>query len=144
MLDLLFAAALASPTQSYALRLTPGTDLKPALVAVAKEQHLQAAFIQTAVGLLNEAHIRFANQSEATLVPGKLEITSLVGTLTGDGAHLHISVADRQGHAFGGHLADGCPIYTTAEIVVGELTALRFGRVKDPVTTFLELFIGPR
>jgi predicted DNA-binding protein with PD1-like motif len=144
MWSLLLAAAIASPTQSYALRLGPGTDLKPALMAFAKEHHLQAACILSACGSLNEAHIRFANQPNASLVPGKLEITSLVGTLTADGAHLHLTVADSQGHAFGGHLVDGCPVYTTCELVIGELTGLRFERRPDPVTTFLELFIAPR
>jgi predicted DNA-binding protein with PD1-like motif len=144
MTSLLIAAALASNLQAYALRLTPGQDLKPSLMAFAKAQHLQAACILSAVGSLNEAHIRFADQPQPSLVPGKLEITSLGGTLTADGGHLHLTVADQQGHAFGGHLADGCPIYTTAEIVIGELTGLRFERRPDPATTFLELFIGPR
>ena len=137
-------AGAVSPVEAHALRLHPGDDLKQALVAYARAKHLRAGFVATCVGSLRETRLRFADQHDATAIAGKMEIVSLVGTVAEGSAHLHLSVADGQGRAFGGHLVDGCIVYTTAEIVLGELPALRFERRPDPVTTYSELTIEPR
>ena len=73
----------------------------------------------------------------------KFEILSLQGTLSPDGAHLHISASDKDGKVWGGHLVDGCLIYTTAEILIAELTDYQFSRVQDKQTGFAELLIRP-
>jgi predicted DNA-binding protein with PD1-like motif len=44
----------------------------------------------------------------------------------------------------GGHLLDGNLVYTTAEIVAGEATSLRFTRETDPATGFKELSVKKR
>ena len=41
---------------------------------------------------------------------------SLVGTISTSGCHLHISLADSEGHMIGGHLVDNDIIFTTAEV----------------------------
>lgn len=133
-----------SPVTVYGVRLRPGDDLRPSLMAFAKARGLQAAFVITTVGSVREARLRLANQQSATVFGGPLEIVSLVGTLNGDGAHLHATVSDASGRVYGGHLMDGCPVYTTAEVVLGEASALRFRRALDPATTFPELHIEPR
>ncbi len=46
------------------------------------------------------------------------EITSITGTVSTHGSHLHVSISDEQGKTIGGHLVPGCRIYTTAEIVL--------------------------
>ena len=63
---------------------------------------------------------RSANHGDGTAVAGPLEIVSLVGTLSADGCHLHASVSNGEGRTSGGHLLEGCPIYTTAEVVIGD------------------------
>ncbi|RMG62136.1 MAG: DNA-binding protein [Bacteroidetes bacterium] len=97
---------------TYALRLSPGADLRQALEAYAEAQKLQAGVVLTCVGSLTEAHLRLANQPEATRFEGPFEIVSLVGTLSPDGVHLHLSIADSSGRTLGGHLMPGCRIYT--------------------------------
>ena len=42
-----------------------------------------------------------------------------------------LAVADSTGRTIGGHLLDGCRVYTTAEIVLGELPQLEFRREAD-------------
>ena len=74
----------------------------------------------------------------------KFEIVSLVGTLSPDGSHSHISLSDGTGATIGGHLLEGNEVYTTAEIVIGEAEYLQFRREVDPVTTFKELTIKKR
>lgn len=123
----------------YVLRLHPGDDLKKSLVAFSKENNLQAGLVITCVGSLQRAALRMANQPETILIEGKFEIVSLVGTFSSDGPHLHLSISDSTGKTLGGHLQDGSLIFTTAEIVLGELEDWTFTRPIDPDTTYDEL-----
>lgn len=126
------------------LRLTPGQDLRKALEAWMGEQQEQAGCVISAVGSLSVAQLRLAGATEATTIQGELEILSLSGTLSPDGAHLHIAVADRQGAVIGGHLGAGSLVRTTAELVVGLLPEWQFRRERDPDTGYPELRITPR
>lgn len=128
----------------HALRLQPGQDLRMELEAFARREHLQAGFIITCVGSLQQAVIRPANQPGTLTRVEKFEIVSLTGTLSPDGPHLHIALSDSLGNTFGGHLLAGNLVYTTAEIVVGEAEHLRFSRETDTTTTYKELKINPR
>ena len=76
------------------LRLQPGADLRQALEAWMGEQQEQAGCLISAVGSLSLAQLRFAGAAEATAIHGELEIISLSGTLSPDGSHLHIAIAD--------------------------------------------------
>jgi hypothetical protein len=49
---------------------------------------------------------------------GAFEIVAVTATLSQDGSHLHLAVADHQGRTVGGHLAEGCTVRTTAEVVL--------------------------
>jgi len=69
---------------------------------------------------------------------------ALNGTLSMHGSHLHLAIADKTGRMLGGHLTEGCIIYTTAEIVIGESPHLTFVRTPDAQTGFLELEIRER
>jgi uncharacterized protein len=125
--------------RAYPLRLHPGEDLKQALVSIAAKNQIQAGFILTCVGSLTQAALRMADQPETSILKGKFEIVSLVGTLGAGGPHLHISISDSTGKTFGGHLQDGSLIYTTAEIVLADLDEWVFAREIDPLTTYDEL-----
>jgi predicted DNA-binding protein with PD1-like motif len=125
----------------HALRLRPGSDLKKSLLAFAEEQQLKAGFILTCVGSLEEAAIRMAGAGEVKQFSDKLEILSLSGTFSTRGGHFHITTSDKNGRVCGGHLMDGCVIYTTAEIVIGEAPDMEFRRAEDIETGFKELLI---
>ncbi len=128
--------------RTYALRLRPNQDLKQEIVAFAKEHNIQAGYVITCVGSLKKASLRFANQPNATNFEDKFEIVSLVGTLSFDsGAHLHASISDGMGKTIGGHLMDGNIVYTTAEIIIGEVLDVQFSRRLDSISTYNELFI---
>ncbi|MCP9832843.1 MULTISPECIES: PPC domain-containing DNA-binding protein [unclassified Cyanobium] len=126
------------------LRLQPGADLRRALEGWMGEQEEKAGCVISAVGSLSVARVRFAGASEATVIRGDLEILSLAGTLSPDGAHLHIAVADSSGAFIGGHLCAGSLVRTTAELVVGLLPEWRFSREFDPSTGYAELQISHR
>jgi hypothetical protein len=129
-------------THVYAFRLHPGQDIKNELMSFAKQNHIEAGYVITCVGSLNKATLRLANQSHTEQWEKKFEIVSLVGTFgESSGAHLHMSISDSTGKTLGGHLTEGNLVYTTAEIVVGELLDVRFSRQPDSVTTYNELII---
>jgi predicted DNA-binding protein with PD1-like motif len=123
----------------FALRIKPNQDLKVELKKFTVENDLRAGFILTTVGSLKKAELRLANQKESKSFNENFEIISLVGTLCRDGLHLHIGLANAKGQVIGGHVEEGCIVYTTAEIVLGESTNHTFSRVLDPETDFYEL-----
>ena len=136
-------AALHSTLKTYALRLRPGDDLRQQLTAFAQQNHILAGTLITCVGSLTVATLRLANQEGPSVYKGHFEIVSLVGTLSSNGSHLHLAVSDSTGRTIGGHLLDGCKVYTTAEIVLGELPQLEFRREKDDTFGYQELVVRP-
>jgi len=125
----------------FALRLRPGQDLRKEIERFTREKSIKAGFIITTVGSLEKVTLRLADQKNTSSFEGKFEIVSLVGTLSQDGVHLHISLSDSAGRTIGGHLVEGCQIYTTAEIVIGEAKGIVFGRAADKLTGYEELTI---
>ncbi len=125
------------------LRLKPGEDLRPALEHWMGRQSEQAGCVISGIGSLSVAQLRLAGRQESTTFSGALEILGLAGTLSADGAHLHITLADGDGAVIGGHLCAGSLVRTTAEQVVGLLPAWQFRRHPDPDTGCAELQIRP-
>ena len=126
------------------LRLQPGDDLRQALESWMGEQEEQAGCVISGIGSLSVAELRFAGAAAATTIRGDLEILSLSGTLSADGAHLHIAIADSSAAVIGGHLCSGSLVRTTAELVVALLPEWRFSRELDPATGYAELRISPQ
>jgi len=124
----------------HAFRLLPGQDLKASLEQYVRDRQIKAGVILSGVGSLQRATLRLADESLKTFEQ-KFEIVSLTGTLSQDGCHLHISLADSQGQVVGGHLKGGCLIYTTAEMVIGEISDVTFKRRPDQDTGFNELVV---
>lgn len=100
---------------------------------------LKAAAITSSVGSLTQAHLRYAGRADGIVTTGDMEVLSLSGTLSVDGMHLHLSVADRDGRMLGGHLLDGCIVRTTLELTVQEVSGVRMPRVHDAASGYDEL-----
>jgi predicted DNA-binding protein with PD1-like motif len=126
------------------LRLQPGDDLRLAMEAWMGAQQELAGCVISAVGSLSLAQLRLAGATQATAIHGELEILSLSGTLSPDGAHLHIAIAESKGAVIGGHLCEGSLVRTTAELMIGLLPEWQFRRELDPATGYAELRISPR
>ncbi len=131
------ASGSAGPV--HVLRLQPGEDVRPLLEQWAKDHRITAACITAAVGSLTQAHIRYANRADGIVTTGDLEVVALSGTLTENGMHLHLAVADRNGATLGGHMLPGCLVRTTLELVIMEVAGVRMLRTKDDTTTYDEL-----
>jgi|GEM_PF-459861 len=141
-------AGVSTSGRMFVLRLKPGQDLREELEKFTRAANIRAGFILTAVGSLQKASLRLADQTVTTTLTQKFEIVSLTGTLSTDGVHLHIALSDAEGKTTGGHLVAGSIIYTTAEIVIGEARDLIFTREMDEQTGYKELKLhkrnGPR
>ncbi|MDF3078418.1 MAG: hypothetical protein K0S09_2307 [Sphingobacteriaceae bacterium] len=130
-----------SKVTAVSFRLKPHDDLKIVLDEYAKKHKIKAAFVFTCVGSLEQAAIRYANQSNTDTLTGHFEIVSLTGTLAESGSHLHLSISDSTGRTIGGHLKEGSLVYTTAEIVLGILPDLVFDKEVDNTYGYKELLI---
>ena len=120
-------------------RLRPGDDLRRSLEAWAKRQELGAAFVLSAVGSLSPAMLRLAGRDRPTVIDGDSELLTLSGTISAQGVHLHMSVADADGNVTGGHLLAGSIVRTTMELVLGIASGWQIRREIDPVTGFEEM-----
>jgi uncharacterized protein len=126
------------------IRLVPGADLRDAIGQALHEQAMEAAFVLQGIGSLSVAQLRLAGAPAPTALLGDLEILTLAGTVGPDGAHLHMSVADAHGRVSGGHVAHGCIVRTTAELLLAVLPDLAFRREHDVATGYPELVIRAR
>lgn len=128
-------------TKIHSFRFQPGQDLKKSLLEWAKVHQIKAATLISCVGSLREIRLRLATGQQAVEFKGPQEIVSLVGTFSQSGGHFHLALADHQGQVVGGHLMEGNLVYTTAEVVILEMTDREFVREADPQTGYLELRI---
>jgi predicted DNA-binding protein with PD1-like motif len=123
------------------LRLNPGDDVRAAVVAALRDSGHAAGFVLQGIGSLSVAQLRYAGMPEPAELRGDLEILTLAGSVSPDGAHLHMSVSDAQGRVLGGHVGPGCIVRTTAELLLALLPGRRFARAFDPQTGYQELKI---
>lgn len=127
--------------KTYAFRLHLGQDLREEIDKFVTEKNIMAGAILTCVGNLSKAVIRMADADITKTREGTFEIVSLVGTVEAGNSHLHISISDKDGNTFGGHLKKGSLVGVTAEIVMGELEGLKFKRELDEKTGYEELVV---
>jgi predicted DNA-binding protein with PD1-like motif len=142
--DIRHSSSEIASMQTLPLRLNPGQDLRAALEPVLAGQGVSAAFVLQGIGSLSVAQLRFAGAQQATEFRGDLEILTLAGSLSLDGAHLHMTISDAQGRVSGGHVAPGCIVRTTVEMLLALLPEYRFVREPDAVSGFNELVIRPQ
>jgi uncharacterized protein len=130
---------------SLPLRLHPGDDVRERIEALVQERNIAAAFVLSGIGSLSRLALRLAGAARPEVHVGDYEIIALSGSLSIDGAHLHMAVADATGRVTGGHVAAGCSVRTTAEILLAILPGWAFVRRRDAATGFPELVIerGP-
>ena len=125
------------------LRLPPGVDLRGELERLAQAEPSCCGFVVCGIGSLESPVLRFADQDEGLVLAGPQEVISLAGSVSGDGAHLHLVVADAEGHTLGGHLCHGSRVRTTMEILLLYPEGWQLGRERDAATGHLELTVSP-
>jgi len=138
--------------QTLPLRLTPNQDLRQAIEAAVLSHNCRAAFVLSGIGSLSTAGLRFAGADQPQRLTGDIEILSLSGTVavnvTDSGAHssshLHMALSTATGQVFGGHVAPGCIVRTTAEVLLALLPEWAFSREPDAETGMTSWWCGGR
>lgn len=124
--------------KTYVLQLKHDQDLKKELEKFTTIHNIKAGYILTGIGNLTKATLRFVDEKIKSF-DENFAINSINGTLSLSGIHVHVSISNKDGVTFGGHLKEGCIIYHSAEIVIGESDNFTFSREFDVKTGFNEL-----
>ena len=121
-------------------KLGHGKDLLAELTALATAEGVTLGRVE-ALGAVKRARLGFYNQEEREYefheIDETLELTNLVGNISlkdgGTIVHAHVTLSDREGHAFGGHLAPGTIIFA-CEFVMQSLEGPALTRARDDAT----------
>lgn len=127
--------------KTYAFRLKSGQKLREEIDSFVNSTGVKAAVVLSGVGNLQRAELRMSDATITKTYEGTYEIVSLIGTVNIGKSHLHISISDKDGNVYGGHLQFGSVVGITAEIVIGELDGLEFSRKYDKQTGYDELVV---
>lgn len=143
-----------------AFRLGPGCDLMKSIEEIAKKENIQSGLVLSGAGSLSQVTLRnvrlFPDEfpvmdRNRIYTPKKepLELLSLSGNISKrDGeihVHCHITISSGldDSRAYGGHLIEGCLIFSYCEVIIAEITGLEMKRDIDPETRGPELFFEP-
>ena len=125
----------------YIFRLHRGDDLKQSILEFCKMNNINSGIMACAVGCCSKVKFRLAGAESFYEDERDYEIVSIMGTISKDGVHIHISFADDTGKVVGGHLSDGCIINTTCEVSIIETNKYKLSREYDEETCYKELVI---
>ena len=120
-------------------RLHRGDDLLKSIQELAREYHIAAGVVLSAVGCISEGVVRDASGVTLREIGEPCEIVSLNGTVSRARCHLHIALSKEDLSTIGGHLVEGCIVNTTCELVIGILDGWRIDTEFDTQTGYDEL-----
>jgi predicted DNA-binding protein with PD1-like motif len=126
-------------------RLAQGEELLAALEKLAREHGITLGEVR-ALGAVSQARLGYYNQAERQYylieMDRPLEIVSLIGNISLKDdkpiVHAHLTLADQDGRAFGGHLAEGTLVFA-CEFTIQEYrsAAPLVRRLDEPTGLFL-------
>ena len=128
------------PREVLTGRLRHEGDLLEEITDICRKENIQLGWFE-ALGAVKKARLAFYNQEthdyEFLVFDQPLEITKLVGNVSlKDGnpfVHAHITLADKAGNAYGGHLASGTVVFA-CEFVLEIFDGPVLEREPDEVT----------
>lgn len=146
---------------TFVMRLGPGCDVMESITEIARRKNFRSGVILSGAGSLKQVTLRnvrlfpekFPVRDRDRIYTPKqepLEILALQGNISRkDGevhVHCHITISSGldDGQAYGGHLIEGCIVFSYCEIVIAEITGLAMKRDTDPETGALELYFEPQ
>ena len=124
----------------YMGKLSYGADLLQELTDICQKEQIQLGRVR-AIGAVRRARLAYYDQEiheyQFFVIDQPLEITDLTGNVSlKDGApfvHAHITLADKQGRTYGGHLAPGTEVFA-CEVILETLDGPAFERALDQQT----------
>jgi len=129
-----------NPVKMFMGKLAHGADLLEEITKICIDQNICLGRIE-ALGAVKQARLGYYNQKDQEYhffdLNQTLEITNLIGNIsTKDGApvvHAHVTLSDKDGHAYGGHLAPGTIVFA-CEVTIQILDGPKFERGFDQET----------
>ena len=126
--------------QMFVGKLDYGGDLLEQLTAVCQKENISLGKVE-AIGAVQKAKIGYYNQKtreyQFTEIDKDLEITNLTGNISlrdnKPMVHAHITLADEDGRAFGGHLAQGTIVFA-CEFIIQTFAGPAYRRTHDEDT----------
>ena len=126
--------------QIFMGKLDYGSDLLEGLAAICQKEDIYLGRVE-AIGAVQKARLAYYDQKEREYcffkIDKHLEIASLLGNISiRDGkpmVHAHSTLADKDGHAYGGHLAPGTIVFA-CEFVITAYDGPEFVRDYDEET----------
>jgi uncharacterized protein len=134
-----------TPGRKIIGRLAKGEDLLAALEKLAQDHSITLGEV-SAIGAVSQARIGYYNQSERKYyyidLARSLEILNLIGNISlKDGkpmVHAHVTLGDKDGQAFGGHLAEGTLVFACEfAILEHQSTTALVRQIDGPTGLFL-------
>ena len=127
-------------TKLFMGKLTHSGDLIEEITDVCRRENIRIGWIE-ALGAVQKARLGYYNQEirkyQFIDLDHPLEITKLVGNISlRDGepiVHAHITLADQEGNAYGGHLVPGTIIFA-CEFIIQAFEGPVFERAFDEET----------
>jgi len=120
-------------------RLEHGSDLLSSIKSIVKSEGIMFGLVY-AIGAVKRAKLAYYNQYEkkyeVITIDKPMEILSCIGNVIGGDeviVHLHITLGDSDGKAYGGHLLEGTEVFA-CEVAIIELSGVRAERVYDEKT----------
>jgi predicted DNA-binding protein with PD1-like motif len=112
------------PREVFIGKLSYGGDLLEEITEICQRENIQLGWIE-ALGAVQRARLAFYNQEtheyQFFVIDQPLEITKLVGNVSlkdnSPFVHAHITLADKRGNAYGGHLASGTVVFVCEVIL---------------------------
>ena len=141
-----FSAAEGRMGRVVVIRLAPGADLLGGMQSACERYGIRNGVVISAIGSL--ACVRFCDvealpekkcgygYGRILTLDDTIELTSAGGVICSDdegniNLHVHISMSDKTGKAYGGHLVEGTRVLMTADIVLGEIEGVSMLRKYD-------------
>ncbi len=126
--------------QMFVGKLDYDGDLLDQLTAICQKENISLGKVQ-AIGAVQKAKVGYYNQKtreyQLIEIDRNLEITNLCGNISlrdnKPMVHAHITLADKDGNAFGGHLVQGTIVFA-CEFIIHILAGPAYHRAHDENT----------
>lgn len=123
----------------HCVRLRRGEDLLISIKELCGKKEIKCGAVISAVGCISKGKIRDASGVTIREINEDCEIVSIIGTVSAERCHLHISLSKENLSTIGGHLCEGCIINTTCELIIAEFPDIIIDVEDDPETGYDEL-----
>src|SRR6056297_129183 len=145
-------SAVGTNGKTVAARIMPDSNLIEEIIAICKENQLEAAYIPTCIGSLKKARFVYAIPDDSTYfkmvysepveLDGPIEFLNAQGIVAkGENGeylvHLHAVMSDKDMKVYGGHVVDdGNIVLATIDLVLNEIKDINLARKYDKNSGF--------